>query len=112
MRKERSLRFEQARRHRFGWIRLPASNLVSILNIILAETLDETFSQQLSNDTSAVFAASILPFKHRFAEGDWSARARCHAAVEVQPPTPWRNKICDLTVTGLRIARRTSEVLI
>lgn len=40
-------------------MRLPRPDLASKINNIPAETIDETFSQQSSNNASAVFAASI-----------------------------------------------------
>jgi hypothetical protein len=100
MREERSLRFEQARRQCFVWMRLPPSILAAILNNILAETHDETFSQQSSNNTSAVFAASVLSLKHRLMTVARTLERDVMPQWNFSLPTPWRNMICDLTVTG------------
>lgn len=62
---EGSLRCEQAQRQCFVGMRLPASILAAILDATPAETHDETFSQQSSNNTSAVFAASVQSLKGR-----------------------------------------------
>ena len=112
MRKERSLRFEQAQRQCFVWMRLPASILAAILNNILAETHDETFSQQSSNNASAVFAASVLSLERRLMAVAGALELDVMPKWNSSLPTPWRNKICDLTVTGQRIACHASDVLI
>jgi hypothetical protein len=110
--KERSLRFEQAWRQCFAWTRLPASILAAILNNILAETHDETLSQQSSNKTAAVFAAYVQSLEHRLMAVAGAVEHDIMPQWNSRLPTPWRNKICDLTVMGQRIACRISDVLI
>jgi hypothetical protein len=60
----------------------------------------------------AVFAAYVQSLEHRLMAVAGAVEHDIMPQWNSRLPTPWRNKICDLTVMGQRIACRISDVLI